>query len=331
MTSRFSISTFVVMTIFNLSAHAAEPSPLDYRGSSFNEVMHVIQDKNVDPMTQKELEEMNIYRHGVLPQYEVSGRSLGLIALTRASKKTLRQKVDYYDRIEKMVHANGVCVSGQWSITENSNYTGYFKPGSRGLFIGRLSVALQETTSLGNRGFGFAGKIFPTMNADEVVPTTNFFTVDVLSGTNAKRFFDVALTNNPPLVFERSLLGVLSKIVPAFLQADSSPTFRPITPIAQTGETGPIQSPIYMRLRTADFIVKNDSTDFRTEVLKAMEQNNQRLVFNIEVSSETNDRLATEGWTKLGQITINQADVSYGCDRRLHFAHPKDDKSDKKN
>ena len=44
--------------------------------------------------------------------------------------------------------------------------------------------------------------------------------------------------------------------------------------------------------------------------------------YNIEVSETTQDRESSEGWTKLGEITLNKAQVSYACDRRLHFGHP---------
>jgi hypothetical protein len=50
---------------------------------------------------------------------------------------------------------------------------------------------------------------------------------------------------------------------------------------------------------------------------------NKQLTYSIEVSNQTHDRNATSGWQKVGEIKLNRAIVSYGCDRRLHFAHPK--------
>ena len=35
---------------------------------------------------------------------------------------------------------NGVCLTGDWMITEPTEYTGYFRQDSRGLVIGRYSV-----------------------------------------------------------------------------------------------------------------------------------------------------------------------------------------------
>lgn len=302
-----------------------------YAGSSFNEVLSVLEDQGLAPRTEKEAREIQVYQSGLLPQYPVNFQSLGVaaIALTSASKKTLAVRTDYYDRFEKLVHANGVCVAGEWRIDGDSPYSGYFRSGARALFIGRVSVALQETTRAGDRGFGVAGKVFPTLNPNERVATSNFFTVDVLSGTPSQRFLDVALTNNPPLVPSFSLAGVLSKIIPAFALADSQPTFRPVTHMARIGAGENVRSPVFIRLRPLDGTVKNDQADFRNEVLTAMQQNNGQLRFAIDVSETTEDRNATSGWSRVGTILLNRAMVSYGCDRRLHFAHPKDDKSNK--
>ena len=36
------------------------------------------------------------------------------------------------------------------------------------------------------------------------------------------------------------------------------------------------------------------------------------------------DRIFTsDQWQAIGLIHLNESMVSYGCDRRLHFAHPK--------
>jgi hypothetical protein len=318
----------LLLTLSSLNAFAVKPpSPIPYQGSSFNQVMQVISDKGFSPRSEIEAKEFSVYKKDQLPQYPVSYSTLGLKELTAASKRTLVERADYFDRIEKMVHANGVCVSGEWNISENSGYSGYFANGSQGLFVGRISVALGNTTSAGRRGFGLAGKIFPTMDPNQKVKTTNFFVVDVLSGTNAQRFLDVSLTNNPPLTLSPDIAGVMLKIFPAFRSADSSPTFRPITPISQMGVSGKPNSPVYLRLSPEAATAKNNQPDFRQEIIEAFRKNNGQLNFNIDVSRTTNDRLASKGWSRIGQIRLNQVDVSYGCDRRLHFNHPKNDKS----
>jgi len=300
-----------------------------YNGSSYNEVLSVLEGQGFVPRNSSEKAEFDAYRNGALPQYPVDFLSLGGLffsPLKDRSIKTIHERTDYYPYFKKFVHANGVCVLGKWEINQPTPYTGYFKTGASGLFIGRVSVALEETTRAGKRGFGFAGKIFPSTNPNAIVPTTNFFTIDELSGTPAQKFFDVALTNEPPLIFGLDLTGELVKIIPAFVKADSSPTFRPVTQIARTAAVGALNSPIWMRLRPAPTTIKNNQPDFRSEVIQAMVDNG-KLVFLIETSTTTKDRNATAGWTQAGTITLDRAISSFGCDRQLHFSHPHDDKT----
>lgn len=309
---------------------AQEAVDNSYTGSSFYEVLSVLEDQGLTASEPEVLEEISVYRAGKFPQYPVSFSSLKAKVLSMNSKRTLIERADYYERLQKLVHPSGICVIGDWQITQKSAYSGYFSQNKKGLFIGRISTALEETTNAGDRGFGFAGKIFPTTDPKSKVETTNFFTIDVLSGTPAQRFLDVSLTNNPPLIPSFDILGELAKIVPAFLKADSQPTFRPITQIARTGTMGEVKSPIFMRLSPQAGTIKSDQADFRSEVFEAMQKNSGILQFNIDVSDTTNDRNINEGWQQLGKITLHRAIVSYGCDRRLHFSHPKDDKSNKK-
>ena len=66
----------------------------------------------------------------------------------------------------------------------------------------------------------------------------------------------------------------------------------------------------------------NDETDFRREIQKAVKDNSV-LKLKVEVSETTKNRTKSEGWNHIGFIEIDQAKVSYGCDRQLHFAHPR--------
>ena len=249
--------------------------------------------------------------------------------VSAASKRTLVDQVDSYDRLEKLVHTNGVCVTGEWEITEKSKYSGLFSEGSKSLLIGRISTALGETKSGQRRSFGFAGKLFGTQDVNQVAETANFFTVDVLSGSYAEKFLDVSLTNHPNLIPNKEVARSLLIIAPAFKLADSGATFRPVTALAQMQASGEVKSPIFMRLSPSASTVKNAKSDFREEVIEAVRQNNNKLVFNIEISDDytKEEDGNVKAWTRLGQITIDKAIVSYGCDRQLHFAHPKDDKS----
>lgn len=157
-----------------LKANANQAMAQIYTASRFNEVWDVVQNKNFIGQTDLEKDEFAVYKSGKLPQYPVNAKSLfslGDSALKRDAKRTVNERFDYYDRLPKKLHPNGVCVAGEWNIDQQTPYTGYFSSKVRGLFIGRISVAMEDTTSENDRGFGFAGKVFPTLNPNQVETT----------------------------------------------------------------------------------------------------------------------------------------------------------------
>jgi hypothetical protein len=295
--------------------------------STFNEVNSVIHDLGALPTsTQQASDELWVYRSGQLPQYEVNMKSVfqfGSSLLEQAAKKTIEDHADYRERLPKLLHPNGVCVTGLWQMNQDSVYTGAFAPGSK-LFIGRISVAMEETKSGSKRGFGFAGKIFPTQDADSLVQTENFFSVDVLTGAKTERFLSTSMTNEPEIGFDFWTLRLGLKIASALKLADSNPSFRPVKNLAQMGVPagGQLRFPKWIRIGASSRNIGNSEPDFRKEVLRAS-ADNRDLVFNVDGSDTTSDRNADSGWSGLGQIHIKEAVVSYGCDRRLHFGHPK--------
>ena len=298
-----------------------------YPGSSFNEVWDVVQNKNFMAQTDLEKEEFAIYQKGKLPQYPVNAKSIfsgGDSMLKRDAKRTVNERFDYYDRLAKKLHPNGVCLAGEWNITKETPYSGYFASKSRGLFIGRISVAMEDTTSDDDRGFGFAGKVFPTLNPNQVETTGNFFTVDVLLGTSLKHVLDASTTNQPEVGFKLSLIGLGLKISAALKSADENPGFRPLSQVAslEIDSLADMKQPHWIRLTADKALKRNNQVDFRHEILVAIKEN-QGLKYTIEVSDITSDRNSNKGWTSIGEINLNKAEVSYGCDRRLHFAHPK--------
>lgn len=325
--NQFLLVAFSTFSLSVLADATNTSSPASYNGSSFTEVWNVItgQDQFI-PKDQQGLTEYTVYSNGNLPQYPVTNESIfskDKAELERDARRTLNSQFDYYDRIPKKLHPNGVCVSGEWNIFAPSSYSGYFLMGSKGLFIGRISAAMGETQTGKKRGFGFAGKIFPTLNPDQVVTPANFFTVDVLLGTKEPRVLQINTTNQPAIGFDLSLFGLLLKVSSALSKTGQNPAFRPLNQIGNLQLTsGQAKYPKWMRLSVAHDLLKlNDEKDFRNEVLKAMEENIE-IKYNIEVSESTSDRLSNDGWNKLGEITLNKAIVSYGCDRRLHFGHP---------
>lgn len=305
---------------------ASVASTASARGT-FNDVKRVLEDQDKSVLRDAQaLSEFGVYQSGRLPQYAMNIQSVfqfGSTALENAAQRTINDKSDYLERLPKFLHPNGVCVVGTWEMNEGLPYTGAFAGGTKNLFIGRVSVAMQETTRGHGRGFGFAGKVFPTMNPDEVVDTENFFSVDVLMGTKVPRYLETSTTNEPEIGFDFWLIKLGLKIASALSKADENPGFRPVKNLASMGlaaGTAP-KFPKWIRYKPAAS-VKNDQADFRAEVLQAVRDNHE-LVIQVDGSDTTKDRSASQGWKPLGRIHITEAMASYGCDRRLHFAHPR--------
>ncbi len=322
--------TFLATSILLTTASAVENSQETYLGSSFNEVLNVITDNIPTRFALDNPEEYSLYaQNDKLPHYKVSsrkffervsGKKVNLLA--RDSIRTVSEQFDYYDRIEKLLHPNGICLSGTWEITEPSEYTGYFSQGKKGLMIGRASTALTNTRAGRNRGFGFAGKLYPTMDPDEVHHTANFFLIDVLFGTRAKHYMDVSLTSQPKTGFDFFNLFTGLLAAKALFKADRDPQLRPLYPISELGTTegDTIVTPKWMMIKAATE-TRVDEKDFRLELDAAKYP--EGVNFDIYVSDKTNNSSKLDQWTRLGQISLNQSITSYGCDRRLHFAHPK--------
>lgn len=323
--TKFLLPIFSLFFLLATTSQAEIYLPMSpYEGSRFAEVQDVIEDHGFTPTSEVAKEEFAVYR-SQMPQYPMNMMSVFFsrgTALERDAQRTVNEGFDYYDRLPKKLHPNGVCVTGEWKIHKPTNYSGYFAQGSQGLFVGRISVAMEDTTSDDARGFGIAGKVFPTMNPQEVVKTGNFFTVDVLMGTDQPRVLDTLTTNEPELGFRLSVLALGMKIASALKTADESPMFRPLTQVASLNSPAQVKSPHWVRLSPDRHLKRNNEKDFRAEILTALEENG-RLIYAIEVSETTKDREAKSGWTKIGEITLDRAVVSYGCDRRLHFGHPK--------
>jgi hypothetical protein len=223
----------------------------------------------------------------------------------------------------KLAHPNGVCFKGVWRIHTDNKYSGYFKKDKKALIIVRASTAMSNTRQGDIRSFGFAGKIFPTMNPQQTIQenTANFFLIDDLGGTRAKHYTEVALTNEPAIsknseVFKNLLYAL--QLARTFSQVDKNPSIRQVYEISQLGEANKetVMTPRWMKV-----IAKQgqtvDAKDFRDELSIA---NNKKLVFSIFVASEKiNDQI---DWRDIGTITLDKSVVSTSCDHRLHFHHP---------
>ncbi|HEX5362065.1 MAG TPA: hypothetical protein VFW49_13435 [Fluviicoccus sp.] len=294
--------------------------------SSFNEVRNVIFTPPPPGQTAAEQQEMAVYAGNRLPHYEVSSRQFirdGVNLLKADAQRTLNETADYYPRLEKHLHSNGICFTGRWKITAETPYSGGFRQGSEALLIARASTALTETERGDPRAFGFAGKLFPTLDPDQKTATANFFLVDVLAGAQRDHYLDTGMTNKPSTGFRFGVIPLALRVGRVFSQADSDPGYRPVTGIAafglKPGEAA--KAPRFLRLKGADRNRRNEAADFREE-LDLRRQPSGTLAFTIQISDQSADQ-DSPSWLNIGEVVLTESRVTYGCDRRLHFAHPK--------
>jgi hypothetical protein len=289
----------------------------DYQGSSFAEVWQQVAS---DP-------------YATLPQEEVRvDRFFGnwfVDHLLIAAKRTLSSRADLLPYFDKLVHPNGICLAGEWEITEPTPYTGYFAMGSRALFIARASTALTPTKRGQWRSFGFAGKLFPTLDAWTPVPTANFVTIENLGGTLREHFLDAENTNDIILINptpEAAWNGPVGLVAARdFAIADGTldvtrPLIRQLYPISEAGGVPPAQAktPKWMMITGAEDVPRASLVDFRDEL--RLENYPGGLRFDILVSS-LGTRIGPKIWDRIGTIHVYETVASESCDHRLHFAH----------
>ena len=291
--------------------------------SSYQQVYDVVFRQSISPPVAEQAVAA-VYQQGQLPQYAVNSRIFfegDQFKLRQDAARTLREQADYYPNLNKRLHRNGICFAGMWQIDQPNPYSGYFKQGSTALLIGRASVSLTETKRGEPRGFAFAGKLFPTQNPTQAVPTANFFVADVLSGIQRDHFLDAAMTNQPKLGFRFAAIPIALQIARAFQGLDNNAGYRPVDTIAALGESGQVRAPKFLMLKPMGGQIKSEGVDFRQE-LQLPQPKIRTWLYEIWVSDHTHNPSDT-GWQQLGRIILTQSVVSFGCDRQLHFAHPK--------
>jgi hypothetical protein len=243
----------------------------------------------------------------------------------------------------RLLHPNGVCLTGTWEIDPTAggtNYTGYFKGGSQALIVGRYSTCCTETRRGRYRSLALAGKLYPTTDPDHKRPlrTVSFITQEDFGGSKSREFSDVELRNAPDTTPWRRGAGFPILLLTGFvlLRADKEPTFRQVYEIAELGkaEDETTRAPEFMRLiAEPSRAMAGDDLDFRDEILgQIYDEGNgtpqRTLTFHIEVSDKgtTHGRLVqrrtiTE-WKRIGRIVFQEAVASYNGDCVIHFHHP---------
>ena len=243
----------------------------------------------------------------------------------------------------RLVHPNGICLTGLWQITEPTDYSGYFRNDSRALVVGRYSTCCRETRRGGHvRSLSLVGKLFPTTDPDHAEPlrTASFITQEDIGGDYNDYINDVELLNAPnTTAFRRGLgmpilavFGIMLNVV------DTKPTIRQLYQVAELGKAPGerTRAPTFMRLTVAPGQprIEGAGLDFRDEIMAQIYDRGdarpkRTLTFNIDVTDdgETHgpsfrERRTFRNWRRIGTITFDQAVVSYNGDSVIHFRHP---------
>ena len=255
-----------------------------------------------------------------------------------ASKRTVDSHADLRwgpDKkgFRRIIHTNGVCLTGLWEITEKTAYSGYFSEGSRGLLVGRYSCGTARIHRGDLRALALAGKLFPTTDPNHAQPlqTANFFTMEDIAGTHTAFINDAELRNAPEITVWRQPFLVIPAIV--FTLIDKDAGVRQLYPIAELGKPSiePTRAPEFMRLLVAQDQprIEGEKLDVRDEVLvqifdKGDPAPKRKLTFHIEVTDEGTGSLRRtfKNWRRIGTLTFDNAVASYNGDFVVHFNHP---------
>lgn len=327
-----------------------------YRGSRFS----VVQDAVLSNPYQKNWGSAG---EPPMPVYEVTLSSLlsgilpfdPLFIFRRAVERAVDSAADLRwgpDRkgFRRLLHPNGICLTGLWKITEETSYSGYFRKDSQALIVGRYSTCCSETRRGRTRSLSMVGKLFPTTDPDHVDPlrTANFMTQQDIGGDYADYINDAELRNAPDTTLWRRGAGIpiLAITGLTFNRVDKKPSIRQLYEIAELGKPKdePTRAPTFMRLLVAPDQprIPGDGLDFRDEIMAQIYEHGapepkRRLTFQIEVTDEGEthglsayERRTFRNWRQIGTITYDKAAASYNGDFVIHFHHPswRDDQND---
>ena len=261
----------------------------------------------------------------------------------QASERTVDSHADLRwgpDRqgFRRIIHPNGICLTGLWEITEETVYSGYFRKGSRGLVVGRYSSGTTEIHRGELRGLALVGKLFPTTDPNHAEPLrpASFITMEDIAGEHTRYINDAELRSAPDItVWRRPILAFVAVV---FFLIDRRASLRQVYPIAELGKSAnePTLAPEFMRLTVASTQprIEGETLDFRDEVMaqifdKGDPLPKRKLTFHIEVTDEGTThfgfaalRRTFKNWRRIGTLTFDNAAASYNGDFVIHFHHP---------
>ena len=250
----------------------------------------------------------------------------------------------------RILSPNGICVLGIWEITSESPYTGYFKNGSKGLFIGRYSSDGNETKRGQRRSLSLAGKIYPTADPEHPTPlvTASFMSQEDLGGMRTKYINDAELRNEPNVTSYRRGIYILVMLRAAFhfSRQDKMPSVRQLYEIAELGQSEgePIVTPGHLLLKMAEGQprIEGRELDYRDEIYAHIfkpgnPEPTGSIDFDISVSDTVRrsgipgfQRVKVTDWQRIGRLTLTEAVASYNGDHVIQFHHPgwREDRND---
>jgi hypothetical protein len=242
----------------------------------------------------------------------------------------------------RILHPNGVCLTGQWRITEKTDYSGYFENGRTALVVARYSTCCTETRRGHTRSLSLVGKLLPTTDPAHSTPlrTANFITQEDIGGAHTDFINDAELRNAPDTTVARRGAGVPTLLVTGavFQSVDKQPSIRQLYQIAELDKpkTQPTRTPEFMRLLVVpeQLRIEGQLLDFRDEVMAQIfdrgdPEPKRTLTFSIEVTDEGTTtgpalrlRRTFRNWRRIGTLTFDNAVISYNGDFVIHFNHP---------
>jgi hypothetical protein len=337
-------------------AEAVTEEDLSYVGSRFSEVRDALFANPYQQVWGRD-------GQPALPTYKVTLSSVlrGILSLRKGYlfRQATERAVDSHADLRwgpdgkgfrRLLHPNGVCLSGLWEITEGTKYSGYFGNGSRALVVGRYSTCCTETRRGHTRSLALVGKLFPTTDVDHPQPlrTASFITQQDIAGEDTDYINDAELRNAPDVHAWRRGSGVPILLVTGalFQRVDKEPSHRQLYEVAELRkpESEPTRSPEFMRLLVVPTQprIEGEELDFRDEIMAQIFDRGdpapkRTLTFAIEVTDEGTtegtpllQRRAFSNWRRIGKLTFDNAVVSYNGDFVIHFNHPtwRDDRND---
>ena len=285
---------------------------------------------------------------GILP----GGKSWQFLAAAKrvlASDSDLRWGPDGKG-FRRLLHPNGICMTGMWEVTEDTPYTGYFRKGSRGLMIVRYSTCCTETRRGNTRSLSMIGRIYPTTdpNHPDPLPTASFITQEDIGGEDTPAINGAKLRNAPNTTVTRRGSGMPILLLTGMVLniAEKKPTIRQVYQIAELGKPAgePTRAPEFMQLTVAPGqpVIPGDDLDFRDEIMAHIYDPGdptpkRKLVFDVETSDTgrthglpIRERRDITNWKKIGTMTFDAAVASFNGDHVFHVNHPawREDRND---